>query len=291
MIAVWLALAGTVFAAGTLPGPPARLDRYPGFKSHWVAAREVDVWLPPGYGRTPRRYPVIYMQDGQNLFDPATSYAGVSWSVDQAMMRLIAAGQTHGAIIVGIWNTPARFAEYLPQDAALPDPVPLAVTGFKPLPRSAVQSNAYLRFMVRELKPFVDRTYRTEPGRRHTFVMGSSMGGLIAAYAVVKYPRVFGGAACLSTHWPVANGVVIPYLAHHLPPPSTGHRFYFDHGTRTLDAGYGPYQQRMDAAMRAAGYRPGPLWMSRVFPGAEHSEKSWSKRVGIPLAFLLRGTE
>ena len=84
--------------------------------SRHVAARDVDVWLPPGYGKDPdKRYPVLYMHDGQNLFDPALSYTGVDWDVDGAMTRLIEAGEIREAIVVGIWNTPQRFAEYMPK--------------------------------------------------------------------------------------------------------------------------------------------------------------------------------
>ena len=116
--------------------------------------------------------------------------------------------------------------------------------------------------------------------------MGSSMGGLISAYAISEYPDVFGGAACLSTHWVAGDGAVIDYLRDKLPAPES-HRLYFDHGTMTLDAHYAPFQQRMDDAMRARGYAEGRSGMSRVFPGAEHSEKSWRERVEIPLEFLL----
>ena len=116
--------------------------------------------------------------------------------------------------------------------------------------------------------------------------MGSSMGGLISAYALTEYPQVFGRAACVSTHWPAGYGAAIDYFGKHLPDPAT-HRLYFDHGTATLDAAYAPYQQRMDQAMQQAGYRNGVNWVSREFPGADHSEKSWRKRVEVPLRFLL----
>jgi predicted alpha/beta superfamily hydrolase len=247
----------------------------------------VDVWLPPGYDADTRaRYPVVYMQDGQNLFDASTSYGGVSWSADKAMVRLIASGRTRGALIVGIWNTLGnRAAEYMPQKASgLRDSKDLP--GLPGSESHPISSDAYLKFLVTELKPYIDTLYRTEPGRPHTFVMGSSMGGLISAYAMAEYPDVFGGAGCISTHWPAGNGVVIDYLAKHLPSPGD-HKFYFDHGTATLDAQYGPYQERMDAVLRAGGYTPGTDWISRVFPGAEHSERSWRERVEIPLAFFL----
>jgi len=270
--------------AATASAP--RIEKHRDFPSQFVAPREVDVWLPPGYDRdSAERYPVIYAHDGQNLFDPKTSYAGVPWSVDEALLRLIAAGKTRGAIVVGIWNTPARSAEYMPQKAVAVRSAK-EVAGLVYAPDVPLQSDAYLRFVVTELKPFVDRTYRTATDRAHTFIMGSSMGGLISAYAIAEFPEVFGGAACVSTHWPAGDGAVIDYLARHLPPPGA-HKFYFDYGTATLDAGYEPFPQRMEAAMRAAGSTEGSLWLTRKFPGAAHAEQSWRERVDIPLAFLL----
>jgi predicted alpha/beta superfamily hydrolase len=278
-------------AAPAAPAPPLGVTgtvRFHGaFPSRHVAARHVEVWLPPGYARDAgTRYPVLYMHDGQNVFAPATSYTGLDWAVDETMTRLVAERRVRPAIVVAVWNTPARFFEYMPRRAL--DHLADSVRGM-PQTRAqtdSVRSDAYLRFLVAELKPFVDRTYRTRPGRADTFVMGSSMGGLISAYALAEYPAVFGGAGCVSTHWPAGDGVMIEYLRRQLPPPA-GHRLYFDHGTATLDSLYAPYQRRADAVMRAAGYVEGRNWVTRVFPGAEHSERAWRARVEEPLVFLL----
>ena len=282
-------LAGTAMSRVTsvrISGA-GRLVRHPDFPSALVAPRNIEVWLPPGYDvDSVVRYPVIYMHDGQNLFDPAVGFGGASWEVDRTMCHLIKAGQTHGAIIVGVANTGlGRFPEYMPQQAVTSDFITM-LKGSPAMPAAMLRSDAYLKFLATELKPFIDRTYRTAPEAPHTFVMGSSMGGLISAYALVQYPQVFGGAGCVSTHWPAGDGCVIDYLAKHLPPPGT-HKVYFDHGDQTLDAQYEPYQQRMDAIMRAAGYTSGRDWVTKKFPGAEHSEKSWRVRVEEPLAFLL----
>jgi predicted alpha/beta superfamily hydrolase len=265
----------------------ARTVRHSAFSSRHVAARHVDVWLPPGYDAdSVARYPVIYMHDGQNLFDPATSFGGVPWSVDSAMERLMAAGRTRGAIVVGIWNTGhGRFAEYMPRKP-MTDDVMMRYGEDMRVPLGMILSDAYLRFLVEELKPFIDHIYRTLPEREHTFTMGSSMGGLISAYALVEYPEVFGGAGCVSTHWPAGEGGVIDYIAKHLPPAGSA-RLYCDHGTGTLDASYEAHQSRLDGLLRAAGWVEGRDWITRRFPGAEHSEKSWRERVDIPLAFLL----
>jgi predicted alpha/beta superfamily hydrolase len=224
------------------------------------------------------------MHDGQNLFDPATSFLGVDWGIGGTMSRLIAAGTVREAIVVGIWNTAERDREYMPEQ-------PLAMPRAAEVRRDQVEegpllSDAYLRFLVTELKPWVDATYPTAPGRADTFVVGASLGGLISLYALTEYPQVFGGAGCLSPHWPAGEGIVIDYLEAVLPPPA-GHRLYFDHGTEGLDAAYAPYQRWVDEVMRAAGYVEGKDWMTRVFPGAEHSEVAWRERVHLPLTFLL----
>lgn len=254
--------------------------------SRFVAARDADVWLPPSYASHPqRRYPVLYMHDGQNLFDPKLVWGGNDWDVDGAMTRLVAEGKVREAIVVGVWNSPRRFDEYMPQ-VVQGDTVRTGVDWYPSVPRAALISDDYLRFLVEELKPFVDTRYRTLPGRDDTAVMGSSMGGLISLYALAKYPQVFGGAGAVSTHWPAGDGAMVDWLGAQLPPAGS-HRIWFDHGTATLDAMYAPYQQRMDAAMRASDWTEGRDWSSRVFEGAAHEEASWRVRVDQPLLFLL----
>ncbi len=257
-----------------------RSDSWQAFPSAHVAARDIDIWLPPSYGQDPkRRYPVLYMHDGQNLFDPLLSYTGVDWDIDGAMTRLIARGEVREAIVVGIWNTPQRFAEYMPR-------APVASKRIEGRRASEIVSDDYLRFLVEELKPFIDTHYRTRPGREDTAIMGSSMGGLISLYAGARYPEVFGGVGAVSTHWPVCDGCVIDWLKTHLPEPGA-QRIYYDHGTATLDAKYPPFQAKMDAAMRERGYREDRDWDSRRFEGAEHNEAAWKARVEVPLKFLL----
>jgi predicted alpha/beta superfamily hydrolase len=268
------------------PGVTGTVLRYPAMPSEHVVARNVDVWLPPGYAKdNDKRYPVLYMHDGQNLFDPATSYGGVDWGVDETMTRLIEEGAIREAIVVGVWNSTLRREEYMPQ-RAVKGHVTFNVPGVSGVPAELIISDRYLAFLVNELKPFIDANYRTLPGRADTFVMGSSMGGLVSQYAMSVYPDVFGGAGCVSTHWPAGDGIVVDDFGAHLPDPAT-QRYYFDFGTGTLDAGYEPYQRRADEMLRKGGYVEGANWITLKFEGAEHSEKSWRLRVDRPLRFLL----
>lgn len=112
------------------------------------------------------------------------------------------------------------------------------------------------------------------------------MGGLISCYAISEYPEVFGGAACLSTHWPAINGVFLNYVKTNLPDPQN-HKIYFDYGTQTLDSLYEPYQLIVDSLMIKRGYNKNVNWLTRKFEGAKHDENSWKSRLHIPLEFLL----
>ena len=261
------------------------LRRYENFESQYVPARNVDVWLPPEYDGS-SRLPVVYMQDGQNLFDPKIAYIGVDWGIDEALTALAQENGIGPAIVVGIWNTEQRQREYMPEkplEAIDKSEVKSRFVGEHGGPPI---SDRYLRFVVEEVKVLVDEEYATLFGPENTFIMGSSMGALISMYAVSEYPEVFGGAGCLSTHWPAGDGVMVEYVREALPEPGR-HRIYFDYGTETLDAAYEPYQKRVDEIMRERGYREGQDWITQRFEGAEHSERSWRNRVRIPLAFLL----
>ncbi len=260
---------------------------YKNFPSTHVKSRHVEVWCPPGYDNNlTARYPVIYMHDGQNLFEPAHSYIGVDWGIDESVARLMEKNVTEGVIVVGIWKTRQRRRDYMPQKPLQDSSGQTPYQRFVKMHHGMPQSDAYLKFMVEELKPFIDATYRTLPERVHTSVMGSSMGGLISLYALCEYPEIFGGAGCLSTHWPAGKEILVDYMGNALPQ-SGSHKIYFDYGTETLDAEYEPYQQQMDLFMQAAGYRHGKNWLTQKFEGAEHSERAWRERVDIPLRFLL----
>jgi predicted alpha/beta superfamily hydrolase len=268
------------------------IERIANMPSKYVDARHVDVWLPDGYAPG-RRYSVLYMHDGQMLFDASTTWNKQAWEVPATLSRLIREGRVPETIVVGIWNNDKfRHSEYFPEKflpfVASKIRSQLIDEGLQGQPRS----DRYLRFLVEELKPAIDLRFLTRPEREHTFVMGSSMGGLISIYAMNEYPQIFGGAAGMSTHWvgSAKPNSALPlaafnYLRDHLASPET-HRLYMDHGTTELDALYGPYQAFIDEIVRDRGYTE-ENWMSRTFEGEGHNERAWAKRLDSALIFLM----
>jgi enterochelin esterase-like enzyme len=279
-----------------------KLQRIESFGSQFVDPRNVDVWLPEGYSAK-GKYAVLYMHDGQMLFDSTNTWNHQEWGIDEIMNRLLKAKIIRNCIVVGIWNNGKyRHPEYFPQKALeyltpkeKKDLLNYSIGDTsEPLLVNGPISDNYLRFLVLELKPYIDQNFSTLPDRSNTFIAGSSMGGLISMYAICEYPDVFGGAACISTHWPgtfkAENNpgpkAFLAYLADHLPSPKN-HKFYFDYGTKTLDAMYKPYQMKADEIMKKKGYT-NANWITREFPGEDHSERAWRKRIEIPLSFLLK---
>lgn len=276
------------------------IKRFENFKSQFVKPRNVDVWLPDDYTST-KKYAVLYMHDGQMLFDSTPTWNKQEWGVEETVGDLLKTKKIKECIVVGIWNTNIRHSEYFPQKPfeSLPKNYRDSLLSYaKRNPETSlfsapVQSNQYLKFLVTELKPFIDSAFSTKPDQKNTFIAGSSMGGLISIYALCEYPDVFGGAACLSTHWPGIFTVVnnpIPkafqeYLREALPNPKT-HKIYFDYGTETLDALYEPLQLKVDEVMKQKRYTH-KTWVTEKFTGADHSEKAWRERLAIPITFLL----
>lgn len=261
------------------------------FHSTYIDSRQVEIRLPASYFTSPRkRYPVIYMTDGQNVFNAATSYTHVAWGVDKALDSLERQGKVQECIVVAVWNNGSkRFLEYMPDWLDLAGANTYYDKKMNDAPSKELCSRAYLTFLVEELKPFIDKNYRTKANRRHTCLMGSSMGGLFALYAICEYPLVFGKAACVSTHWPVTVGrddAFLKLLLRKLPSPRS-HKIYFDCGNKTLDELYPPLQSKADGIMRVRGYREGRNWTTAFYEGAEHTEMSWSRRMPEVLSFLL----
>jgi enterochelin esterase-like enzyme len=287
--------------AAEIPISKSRIERFDSSLSFMRVPRTFEVWLPPGYDESGVDYPVLYMHDGRMLFDSTTTWNKQEWGVDETMEQGIAEGTIPPTIVVGIWNGgPDRHAEYFPQKPfeSLEDSLKqFLLTKAKryggPLFTGSIRSDDYLAFLVHDVKPFIDSTYRTRPDRESTYVMGSSMGGLISMYALCEYPEVFGGAACMSTHWigsfqPQDNPIpdsFLEYMDAHLPAPGD-QRIWFDHGTLTLDSIYAPYQERVDRLLENKGWLP-DYARSTVYPGTDHSERAWQARLPKVLEYLL----
>lgn len=295
LVAVLLALLPLAARAGDGEGRFVVLP----VVSQLIAPPRITIWLPPGYDGSKHRYPVVYMHDGQNLFDRKRSNFDKVWAADKSALRLIAAKKVKPFVIVGI-DQPgaARQRQYLPQ-AIYNAASPAVRARMDALTEGPVSSDAYLRYIVTELKPAIDGAFRTRPGRDDTAIIGSSMGGLISCYAFGEYPKIFGRAACVSTHWPMSvpadpgehlaaiDNLWRDYLARKFGKPD-GRRVWFDHGTATLDAIYAPYQQAVDAQMLRLGWRKGRDFESRVYEGAAHDENAWASRMDDIFGWLMR---
>lgn len=244
--------------------------------------RDLLVYLPPSYAESDRRYPVLYMHDGQNLFDAATSYAG-EWHVDETMEAL--ARQGLEAIIVGIPNIgERRFHEYIP----FPSPE-----------LAEVQGDEYVSFIADTVKPIIDRDFRTRPEREATGIAGSSLGGLISLYAYFRRPEVFGLAGVFSPALRWGKRDIFPFVKQ--AEFSSG-KIYMDVGTaegvgltetrrgqRSFAFQYLRHVRRMDELLRRKGYRPGESLRYIEEEDGVHHESAWARRLPDALRFLLGG--
>lgn len=301
LIALALAACATVPSA---PASPARLVEWTDLDAgDPLPPMRVAVWLPPGYdGAAGRPYPVLYMWDGQNLFDPATTHYGKAWMMQEVMANVVATGRGEPHIVVGIWSPPGadRYRVYLPPPlyhglATTPD----LQAGIRRMAGGAPAGDAMLTWVADTLKPRVDAAFRTRGGARDTTIAGASMGGLMACYALIERPEIFGRAGCLSSHLMLVNpelakahrgaieGAWRDYLAARLGTPA-GRRAWLDHGTLGLDANYAPFQDAVARDFAANGWREGDDMAARVFTGTDHDENAWGARMADVLAWLWR---
>jgi predicted alpha/beta superfamily hydrolase len=263
----------------TVVGDVRTLDNI--YSSELRNQRKLYVYLPPSYTNSDRRYPVIYMQDGQNLFDQALSYAG-EWQVDETMEVLSREGIE--AIVVGVPNAGLRrIDEYSP---------------FKDLRlRKGGRGDWYVAFLANTVKALIDRDFRTLPECEHTGVLGSSMGGLISLYALFCRPEVFGFAGVMSPSLWFAQGAIFPYVQQADARPC---RIHLDIGThegsdtRALSGAASTYTSRYLAAahrmrdlLDRKGYRLGHELQYQEEEEATHSEAAWARRLPGALRFLL----
>jgi predicted alpha/beta superfamily hydrolase len=233
--------------------------------------RNVWVYLPPSYTPT-QRYPVLYMHDGNNLFDRSTAFGGSEWQVDENAERLIRAGQMRPVIIVGIGNTAARMSEY----TWYPDQIDGKPQGGN--------GAAYGRFIVEELKPLIDRTYATRPEREHTAIMGSSLGGLISFYVGMQYPQVFGKVGMMSPSiWWKDRAILAD-----VPRLERSTQVWVDMGTREGRQPEVGLQNAKDfaQALEKQGFEHFRNLAFHIEPGGEHNEQAWAARIERPLRFF-----
>jgi hypothetical protein len=215
---------------------------------------------------------VVYFHDGQNVFDPGGPFG--SWSADQVAEEEMKTGRVRPAILVGIDNTPDRVREYLPTQDRVPPG--------RPAEGEAGKADLYAGYLLEVVKPYVDRTYRTLPGRENTLVLGSSMGGVVSHYLLEKHQDVFGAAGIFSpAYWASPR-----FFAESLRKSMPDGRIYLDMGTRE-GRSYWPDVIRIYQHWVAGGaVILGNLWFQPGI-GAEHHEKAWKERLPAALRFLL----
>lgn len=240
---------------------------------HLATPRNVLVYLPPGYGADPsRRYPVMYMQDGQNLVRAEDAFGGVAWAVDDTANRLALTGEAEPVIIVGIYNTADRLDEYTHVQA---EKGKMRGKGGK--------ADHYGRMIIEELKPFIDAQYLTRPEREFTGIGGSSLGGLVSLYLSIRRPDVFSRVAVMSpSAWWANNQIIrdVARLGERLPL-----RVWLDIGKRE-----GPRIKHQVRALKeillANGWRSGADLAYYEIPEARHEESAWAARFGEVIKFL-----
>lgn len=230
----------------------------------------VRVWLPPGYGDGKRRYPVVYVHDGQNFFDPGGPFG--SWSADKVAGEEMKSGRVRPSILVGVDNTADRVREYLPPQDRVPPGRPAEGEG---------RADLYARYLLEVVKPHVDRTYRTLPDREFTGVLGASMGGLVSHYLLESHGEIFSAAGVFSPAYWASPG----FFGESLQKPKPMGRIYLDMGTRE-GRSYWPDVIRIYQHWVTGGaVILGDLWFQ---PGirAEHNEKAWKERLPAAMRFL-----
>ena len=267
-----------VTTAAAQPAPPhLRVRLHRAFHSHHLPDdRDIIVYLPPDYDQHPdRTYPVLYMHDGQNLFDPTTAFAGRTWEVREHADAAIEAGEVDPLIIVGIYNTgDRRLAEY---------------THERDWQRGGGEAAKYGRLIVDDLLPFIARTYRVRTGRASTGLGGSSLGGLVTLYLGLRFPQHFGKLGVLSPSVWWNHKSILGYLDERAPEIWERPRLWLDvgegEGRRTVQD-----VDQLARRLKANGWTDGETLHVERFPALTHDEPSWAARVRPMLKFLFPAT-
>lgn len=275
------------------------LYRMENFETQYVSNRNVDVWKPNNFDPT-KDYQVLWMHDGQMLFDKNQTWNQQEWGIDENLTQLMKQEKIKPTIVVTTWNVSEnRHANYFPEKPfhQLDSLTKKQLISYNRensdrLFTQIPNADDYLKFLVHEVKPKVEQRFKIEIDRSNTTVGGSSMGGLISFYAVTEYPDTFGNAICMSTHWPGG----MPYDANPFPtvffdyldeklPELDQHKFYFDFGTATLDSLYPKYQKPVDQLFSSNGFDESNF-RNLKFEGHEHKESYWQQRIGDAIYFI-----
>ena len=259
------------------------------FQSNYVDSRPIYVWLPPNFDPK-KKHDLLIMHDGQNLFDGTKTWNGQEWELDEWAAKLISENEISSFIIIGIHNSgKKRWSDYFPEKAYSFIADSSYLGGVKP----ELNADQYLKYIVKEVIPFIEEKYLKSSYDYKKIIGGSSMGGLISMYAAFEYPNVFDGAICMSTHWPGAivmdnnplPEAIFKYMTENMPLPKNK-KFYFDYGNKGLDENYPQYSKTIDSLFLNNEFHEGNF-KNLFFENHWHSEEYWAKRVQIPLKFIL----
>ena len=281
--------SGVAHSAIVAEGPM----RLPGFDK-W----QVSLWIPKDVQISDSTR-LLFMHDGQMLFDAATTWNKQAWEVDETLNRLLTEGKLSNVVVVAIDNRGGdeRRRDFFPQRAAglIKDDAVFDTHPHLDASKGLLGADEYLAFIIHQLKPYLSQHFGLNPTGANSYLMGSSMGGLISLYGLLEYPDEFSGAGCLSTHWPgslpeknteAIFAALLEWLDLSLNKLTPSHKLYFDYGDQTLDALYPPLQKRVDVYLEDA-IAEGAKIESVFFPGHTHEERFWAARLDRPLLFLL----
>lgn len=289
-----ITLLQLLFCIGLLQGQTlqvstGRLVRIENFPSHFVQSRNIDVWLPENYTLN-KKYSVLYMQDGQMLFNPSPVNDNYEWRLDEVLDSLMQKASIEDCIVVGIWSVENyKMSEYFPEKIKQFLPTKYRKKMFSAHQDSMASSSAYLKFLAWELKPYIDKNFSVLVEKENTYIAGSGYGGLISIYTVCEFPEIFSSAASLSSLYNNPNELIqkatLKYLKKHIPEP-VDHKFYIDTWDEMPKEHYIKFQIKINEMFKKKKYSDAN-YFCMDYQQESPNELSWSNRIGIALKFLI----
>lgn len=262
----------------------------PKFNSKFVSDRRIEILLPAQYPKKETLYKVLYIQDGEHLFQNDTISFNKSLNFRNQIRSLQATNSISPTIVVAIWSSVnKRFNEYMPEQ-----PKSLLNSAFakaelkKQTGYNELYSDEYLDFLVNELRPFIIKNFQVSSNNEDSVIMGNEMGALLSLYAAIKHPDIFGNAACFEPYWnvPILGDAFVETLPKSIPSPSSS-KFYFDHNSLKTDSHYKSNHSRVLKAFKQKGYSDDNL-LSIEYKNFIEDSVNWKRRMDIPLKFLLK---